>query len=215
MKKAILATVLGLFCMSAYAQYRPSFIVSGGYQGANVTNLDNSKLHHGFRVGVAADFGVYDDPSVALSIQPGVYYSWKGYGTKAGNDKISAETNATLGYIEVPVLVNARFGVDESFSAFVNAGPYVAYGVNSKSEGSYNIFGLEGSSNKETSVFKKNGDNKSLLNPFDAGLQIGAGIEYNRVQLGVGYQLGLTKLNNYGNTTHKNTSFFATVGYRF
>lgn len=222
MKKTILAAVLGLFCVGASAQYRPTFIIQGGYQGANISNVKNSKIHHGFRVGVAADFEVYEDDAVALSIQPGVNYVTKGVSAKEGKIKATMSLN----YVEVPVLVNARFDVADDLNAFVNFGPYFAYGVGGKVSSSGE--GVDASVGFNPFKKKKFGDKEfSLANAFDAGLQVGAGLEYSRFLVGVSAQYGLT--NVYGKNGveamkdnlqdsskgNSNIGFFATVGYRF
>lgn len=214
MKKTFLAAFVGLFCLTATAQYRPTFIIQAGYQGANVSGNSAIKtdMHHGFRVGAAADFSVYTDDMVEMSIQPGVNFVTKGFAKNTENGKFST----TLNYIEVPVLVNARFAAGDNLNAFVNAGPYFAYGIGGKVSGE--AFGIKGEI-KDANPFKKTklGDKEySAANAFDAGLQIGAGIEYSRFLVGVGAQYGLTKVfNNALDDKSKNVGFFVSAGYRF
>lgn len=216
----------GLLSIGAMAQSRPGIIVSAGYQGANVnvkagdkTSEVGNKMKSGARVGVALDIPVYNFGAGTLSIQPGLYYSMKGTKnetsvTLLGKTNTSTATT-TLGYIEMPILANVSFGVGNDLSVFLNAGPYLAYGVNS----SYRIknAGIVNADSEEqtTNLFKKDASGKSPRKPFDAGLQIGAGVEYSRVQLGLGYQLGLVNMSNSDNVKMTNSSFFVTVGYRF
>lgn len=219
MKKIFLVTILSLLAVAAMAQVRPTFIISGGYQGANLSVNDktnSNKMRSGFRAGVAADIVVYDLGTGELSIQPGLNYSIKGA-------KLTDNIKVNLGYIDLPILANVRFGVTPGFNVFVNAGPYLGYGINSKSDvkkvetgiaiiddfANTAIHKLDFNKN----AFKKDGS----LKPFDAGLQVGAGAEYKRAMLSVGAQLGLTNMIRNTAIDYKmtNTSFFVTVGYRF
>ena len=212
---------------AAVAQNRPTFIINGGYQGSNLSNLKDNKMKNGFRVGVAMDMAFMNSDVVSLSVMPGVNYVTKGFSLESENSKGKAEDNAfTLNYIEVPVLLNARFGVNDAFSAFVNAGPYFAYGIGGKYKAT--LFGI--SKDEEINTFKKHDfgvKEYSFANAFDMGLQIGAGVEMSRVLLTVGAQYGIT--NVFGDDSKesmkknlkdsekgsRNVGFYATVGYRF
>lgn len=215
MKKILMAFAAALVAIGASAQYRPSFIVSAGYQGANlITNEKEAgnKVKSGFRVGVAADFAVYNFGNGALSIQPGLYYSTKGAKSESGNENAKVSSTTNLGYIEIPVLANLSFGMSDGLGVFVNAGPYMAFGVNSNINTSGKLGSIQGEANTGKELFK--GDN-SVYKPFDAGIQVGAGVEYRRVQLGVGTQFGLVNMARTDNINVKNQTFFVTLGYRF
>lgn len=217
MKKIILSTILSLFAIAAMAQVRPTFIVSAGYQGANMNVNDkenDNKMKSGFRVGATADFPVYNFGTGELSVQAGLYYSTKG--VKRENYAIN------LGYVDLPILANVRFGVTPDFNVFLNGGGYLAYGVHSsatvKKTGDDLIDGISaGLAKFYDNAFKKDG----IYQPFDAGIQVGAGAEYKRIQLSVGGQFGLVNLVNTNNKamvhTPKttNNTMFVTLGYRF
>lgn len=215
MKKFFLAAILSIFAVAAMAQDRPTYIINAGYQGANLHYNDkesDNKMKPAFRVGVAVDFPVYYFGAGELSIQPGLYYSAKG--SKVSNKLY--EYNVNLGYIEMPILANVRFGVTQDVNVFVNAGPYLAYGVYSSSSSKLlsKEVGKEGDAlDLYKDAFKKDG----ALKPFDAGIQVGAGAEYKRIMLAVGGQFGLSNINNVAKDDFKttNSTFFVTLGYRF
>ncbi|MDO4771652.1 hypothetical protein [Porphyromonas sp.] len=57
-----------------------------------------------------------------------------------------------------------------------------------------------------------------MFNPFDFGVQVGAGVEFSRIMIVVGTQYGLRKLfatDDSDASKVKNISFYASVGYRF
>lgn len=182
MKKIILAAFASaVFAIGAMAQYRPSVIVSAGYQGANISGFENSKIASGARAGVAVDFGLLNSGAMELSLQPGLNFSMKGL---SFGDKEKVKNS--LYYIDLPILANLRFGVTDDLNAFVNAGPYLAYGIG----GSAKV----GDNKDKTNPFKETtiaGKSLRAYNPFDWGLQVGAGLEYQRVMLSVGAQFGM------------------------
>ncbi|MBR8703863.1 hypothetical protein IX332_001024 [Porphyromonas levii] len=213
MKKIIFAALVSsLFAIGAMAQSRPGIIVSAGYQGSKVTGFDNAKIASGARAGVAIDVPVLTSGTMQLSVQPGLNFSMKGvaYGDKE-------KVRNSYYYVDLPILANLRFDVDSRLNAFVNAGPYLAYGVGGSAKygdktDTYNPF-------KKTTIL---GKEIGGLRAFDWGLQVGAGVEYSRIMLTVGTQVGLYDitpdidiLGIKAGTKNNNTSFFVTLGYRF
>lgn len=215
--KKILTIAFALFCMTAVAQNRPTFIVQGGYQGSNFTDVKNSKLGHGFRIGAAIDYAFVTSDTYDLSVQLGANYSMKGAGKSYFTiGSKSAETKTTLQYVDVPILLNSRFKLSDSFNAFVNFGPYLAYGLSAKESHSENIFGIELKPNSNLFKTGRGGSGDPIFKSFDYGVQVGAGVEMNKVMIGVGTQYGLTSIyKNDKDGKNKNISFYASVGYRF
>lgn len=226
MKKFLMVVAAGLLSIGAMAQYRPGVIVNAGYLGTNVVTNEKdagNKLRSSYRAGVSIDLPVVDLDFGLLSIQPGLYYASKGYKDVLSFGKESVDVNHTLGYVEMPILANLSVNLGSSFGVYVNAGPYLAYGVNSNvsykstiAEKLLNTISDKLSPYKDA-FKKKDGADKSFLNPFDAGIQVGAGVEYRRIQLGVGTQFGLLNMNNIMKDNNKstNSTFFVTLGYRF
>lgn len=251
MKKIILAALAAAsFSLASNAQDL-SFIIQGGYQGAKLTNFDAQELASGFRIGAALDWQFLDLGIAELSLQPGVNFSQKGTNligtinngqsifTLAQNPSIENAINAAMkmNYVDVPVLLNARINVPVVGKVFVQAGPYVAFGIGSSTRfntGNKTVDNAIGNlnellgKNQNFDVFKNN-----LMDKFDWGLQFGGGLEFSRVIVGAGYQLGLKNLSKTDNTIQenidaiqkgitealksgtKNSSFYVSVGYRF
>lgn len=225
LRNVIFGSLLGVFALGATANAQIGFIVRGGYQAANITGSPfDTKIANGARAGVAADINVYDGGMSRISIQPGVDFSMKGF--KLGeidNDKILSGSKSTnLYYVDIPVLANFAFDLGNDFGVFVNAGPYLGVGVGGKTtlEGKVNIFGFEGKGTTDKDIKPFDQDN-GFLNRLDWGAQVGAGVEYNRFQIGVGTQFGIGDIRNdnwkNGNADKaiRNSNFFVTAGYRF
>ncbi|MDO4790301.1 MAG: porin family protein [Porphyromonas sp.] len=211
--KKILTLAFLLFCMTAVAQNRPTFIIQGGYQGSNVLNGKDLNMLHGFRAGAAVDYAFVTSDTYELSLQTGLNYSMKGYWGKVRIATVGdLKVIARLHYVDLPVLLNSRFKLSDNFNAFVNFGPYFAYGLSGKKIVEFK------SGEKETAkenLFREYEGKESKLHPFDFGAQVGAGIDVSRIMFGVGTQYGITKLFRDKDRNLKNISFYASVGYRF
>ena len=221
LRNVILGSLLGVFALGATANAQIGFIVRGGYQAANITGSSfDTKIAHGARAGVAADITVYDGGMSRISIQPGADFAMKGYkvGEIKKDDKIGASSTTNLYYVDIPVLANFAFDLGNDLGVFVNAGPYLGVGVGGKTTMEGKFFGFDGKSDKDIKPFDQ--DN-GFLNRLDWGAQVGAGVEYNHLQLGVGTQFGIGDIRNDNwkkaneDKAIRNSNFFVTLGYRF
>src|SRR4051812_2448424 len=144
MKKQLLLSVCIAISSLAIAQVKPSFGVraglsSAGMRGDAVNSLKNTidfangmistTNHTGFFAGGYATIPV----STLLSVEPGLYYSQKGYELNGafnlkGLSFLGANAKADLNsqYIDIPVLLKANIN---GFQVF--AGPQVSYLVQS------------------------------------------------------------------------------------
>lgn len=203
MKKFL--TLLCVACLScgAFAQQKSiSFLAQGGLGMSNVSNAE-AKAQFAYRVGVGADFVIAESGNTLISIQPSLNFSAKG----AKEEILNKTEHLNLQYLDLPILLNAKFNTGSNFDVFVNLGPYLAYGLNAKFDDGKNLF------------VKQEGMDESMFNPFEMGAQIGAGVEINRFLVGINTQLGLTKLQQgklvKDQKASKNSSFFVSLGYRF
>ena len=221
LRNVILGSLLGVFALGATANAQIGFIVRGGYQAANITGSSfDTKIANGARAGVSADITVYDGGMSRISIQPGVDFAMKGYkvGEIKKDDKIGASSTTNLYYVDIPVLANFAFDLGNDLGVFVNAGPYLGVGVGGKTTMEGKFFGFDGKSDKDIKPFDQ--DN-GFLNRLDWGAQVGAGVEYNRFQVGVGTQFGIGDIRNDNwkkaneDKAIRNSNFFVTLGYRF
>jgi hypothetical protein len=206
MKKLVLAILAFGSALTASAQSKTTFGVSGGVNFAKiVVSLEGSSISAStgslttFSVGVFADAPVGSN----LSIQPGLYYTGKG-----GSQSESGETSKLkLYYLQLPV--NIVYNVPVSAGKlFFGAGPYAAYGLSGKQEAT-----------GESSVDVKFGsDVSSDVKRTDFGATGLVGFNFtNGLLLKANYDLGLSNIlptNEFGAKT-KNRVFGLSVGYTF
>ena len=148
-----------------------------------------------------------------ISIQPGVDFAMKGYKVSVSEGDVKVNGSQSLYYVDIPVLANFGFDLGNDLGVFVNAGPYLGIGVAGKSNGKVGKLSLDVDKNP---FDKDNG----ILNRIDWGAQVGAGVEYNHFQVGVGTQFGIGDIRNdnwkkANDKAIRNSNFFVTVGYRF
>lgn len=161
--------------------------------GLNLSNLtgdvDGSETLTGFSIGAVAEVGLASN----WYFQPGLQFSTKG--AKYDLDYLG-DAKLKLNYIEVPVNFGYKINVGPA-NILAFAGPYLAYGV--------------GGNLEDEDV--EWGSSKGELNPFDLGLNIGAGLEIDNLQIGLQYGFGLSNMSNVSDFTQKNGVFSATIAY--
>ncbi len=157
-----------------------------------------TKMLMGFQLGVIAQIGVGD----IIAVQSGLLFSQKGY--QYNFEKSTTFSDATgynkviLNYLEVPF-----YGTLTLLGVQIQAGPYVAFGLNGKNKWNYeyttlgNTFTMEGESKI---VFTGEANEEELEDdetPFkrlDWGVYIGAGYKVGPIKLNAGYQIGLNNI---------------------
>lgn len=124
------------------------------------------------------------------------------------------EGSTTLSYLEVPLNVGYRL---EAGSAKVNfgLGPYLGFGIAGKTKATTSITGFPTTETEED--IKWGNDEDSDVKPLDFGLNIGAGIEFSNIHIGLQYGLGLANIQPKGDSdnTAKNSTIGISLGYFF
>lgn len=188
------AAVAGALLPGTVAAQDVMIGVKGGINSANVSldpeDIDTS-ARTAFVGGLFAEFGLSD----LLAIRPEALYSGKGFKASEGTQELELKLN----YIEVPVLLVARFG-SSSVQPVVFAGPVIAF--ESSCDVSASDTGVSFDSACED--FDEGISTKST----DFGAAFGAGVE---IDLGgffllgdARYNLGFTDLDEDEDLSAKN-----------
>ncbi len=157
--------------------------------GLNFSTINRYGI--GFRPGFHAGFrGTWEIPSVTQGfyVNAATLLSLKGFKTDS------------VGYypffLDVPVHAGYKYEVDERFSMFIDAGPYVGIGLFGKSNG-HDVFSDEVG-------YKR----------LDMGLGGRGGVEFNkRVSISLGGDFGFIKVFKTSKAKPRNVTF--SVGYKF
>lgn len=218
MKKILLLAFLTAITQSLFAQS----VKLGIKAGLNESTTDfgqpfisTSSFLTGFNAGVFANFEIKK-----LSIEPGIFYTTKGYNDKivfpqspTESNDVSAKGKVTYNYLEVPVNVLYNIHLRTS-KIFIGGGPYYGLALS----GSYNdIVTINGTVNNTTSKLTFGGESGSLKKT-DVGVNALAGIAFKTGLLfSFNYGYGLTNVNNTNIASEKiqNRVLSLSVGYVF
>lgn len=221
MKKQILLFAFLAISTLSFAQAQPSFgirggMTSSGMKGDAVNSLQNileytngaitTSNHLGFFGGVNASIPVTD----LVSIEPGLYYSQKGYQMRGelnlkGVEFLGANAQAKLTshYIDLPVLLKLNFNGLQLF-----AGPQVSYLAKADLRTTAGALGFN--------LLDKTMDATDQFNRWDAGVTGGMGYQFtNGFNISASYEHGLSKLDANKSFDSYNRGFKVGVGYNF
>jgi hypothetical protein len=233
MKKVLLMLICGSAMLIASAQEsesKSSVIIKAGLNSANISvtddgHVENAKSLKSFHVGVIGDLHL----ASILSFQPGILLSGKGSKTQSGNSSDANYFKATTNplYLEIPANLVLKFPLAANAKIFAGAGPYLGIGIAGKNKVEGKVQGvafeskenIEWSNDDPTTLNEEEGAGFGVLRRFDYGLNALAGVEFDKLLLGVGYGHGLAKLqsgsDNSSNDNNKNRVWSFSLGYRF
>lgn len=220
MKKQILLLAITTFSLGAFAQ-TPSIGVEAGLssfkmRGDAVENLNglidfadgmiSTRSRTGFYAGINTSISL----GSGVSVQPGVYYTQKGYEmvgdfSVKGMEFLGANAKARLqnDYIDIPVLIKADLG---GFQVF--GGPQFSFLASSKLKTTASALGIN--------LFDKTMDAKDQFNSMDMGLLGGIGYQFkNGFNVSASYNYGLSKVDANKNIAGYNDGFKVGIGIKF
>jgi len=204
--------------------------LKGGVNFANISvssdgSVNNAKMLTTFNVGLLGDIPLAD----VFSIQTGLYLNGKGskteqyFGTSTDHNFYKVKFNPL--YLELPANFVVKLPVDDQARVFFGAGPYVAMGIGGKVKGTQDIGGITSTyeknivfNNDDPTTSEQEDASVRKLRRFDYGANLLAGIEINRLMLGVNYGLGMAKIgsaDNNNNDKNKYRIFSINAGIRF
>lgn len=221
MKKQILLFASLVAGTLTFAQLQPSFgiragIISSGMKGDAVNSLQNlmdftngaitTSNHTGLFLGGNVSFPVSD----LVSVEPGLYYSEKGYDMRGdlnlkGVAFLGANAKAKLSshYIDVPVLLKLNFNGLQVF-----AGPQVSYLAKANLRTTAGALGFN--------VLNKTMDATNQFNRWDAAVTGGLGYQFaSGFDVSASYDYGLSKVDANKSFNSYNRGFRAGIGFKF
>ncbi|MDR0892762.1 MAG: PorT family protein [Mediterranea sp.] len=214
MKKNILLGILCLFSVSALQAQHLRIGVSAGLNVSNPSTSATDGSRVGFNAGVRSEFGfsnvfkgVYLNAATLLSLQP-----YKSAGYYDQDAKTSSQWKHNAYYLNIPVHIGYKFALGSNTSLFINAGPYVSCGLFGKG----NLLENKGNGPSKTTQVSSNVFEDKILERFDWGLGVQAGIDIiKHLQLAISYDWGLKNLYPTNDTSYKNQNFNVSCTYFF
>ena len=213
-----------IFCFISaitFAQTKPSFGVKAGlsYAGlqgdavkslGNLLDFSNGRITTGNRTGYFAGGYINLPISKNILIEPGLYYTQKGYELKGalnikGLDFLGANAKSQLQsqYLDIPLLIKADLGGLQLF-----AGPQFSYLMNANLHTTAGALGFN--------LLNNNTDATAQFNRWDAGVTAGIGYQFiNGLNLSASYDYGLSKIDVNKNLNAYNRGLKVGIGFRF
>lgn len=220
MKTKILLIVSLMFSGYAFSQDVTvgvrAGVLSSGIRGDASDNLSqlidktNGILKTTDRTGFFAGMNVNIPVTENFSVEPGLYYSQKGYDLNGdfsvkGVEFLSANAKASLQtqYIDFPILLKGNFG---GFQIF--AGPQISYLSQANLKTSAGVFGVN--------LLNKTLDATDQFNRWDAGITGGIGYQFsNGINIMASYDYGLMKIDANENVSAFNRGIKLGIGVNF
>lgn len=214
MKKIILVAVFALLGTGAFAQV--SFNAKAGLNLSKWMGSDagDAKIKAGFKVGVGMEYQFND----LISLQPSLMLATKGWQHKESYSVLGVSGNVKASvnqaYLELPIMVGFRFNIGGNTNIVLSAGPYLGVGIGGKSKIklSGDITWADLGLTQDDATANTFGEDSNLKR-FDAGLGVGAAVEFGSMSVGFDTEFGLVNLSE--NAKMKNMSVGIGVGYRF
>lgn len=212
--KKLTKIALGIFAILLSTNlFAQKVNINAGLNMSTFTNPQNfsPKLKPGFHVGASLDYTLSD----LFSIEGGLLLNSMGCRVDEDVDPLfgggHTEGSITPYYLTIPVLLKANFKIG-NVQAFAGVGPYVAFGLFGNSKSTYTS--VDGAS--ETTHYKVHFGENGHFNTVDFGIRAKAGIELDKINLGLFYGQGLINANPWYNSRDhsiKNSVFGLTLGY--
>lgn len=212
--KKLLFTAVVVFAFGVSSAQDMNFGVKAGLNVANLTgDIEDANSLIGAHAGVFAEFKISDK----FSFQPELLFSMQGAKQKFSETEIIAgetytyteESKEKLNYINIPLM--AKYYAAEKFS--LEVGPQIGFLMSAKNDYEYTETYAGVSYSESGSV-----DVKEFYKGIDFGLNFGVAYDFTENLLaGVRYNLGLSNINDVGDSNYKikNSVFQVSLGYRF
>lgn len=212
MKKLVLILVCAMSALFATAQTKITWNAEVGI-GTSMwmgDGSDGSKAIFNPRVGLGIDVPL----TGLVSFKTGLHWVSKGakinYDTQSDTQIVDGKLKVNQNYLQVPLLASFHLGTTQNFDVILSGGFYLAYGISGKQEVSADDLNISWSTFKDSSL--AGATFSEGLHRFDAGVQIGAAMDFTSWTVGLNGEFGLCKIQTNG---PKNLGIFASVGYKF
>ena len=198
------AFIFALMLTLSYQGNSQTFGIKGGLNFANMTVKDfvgnfDTKMLTRLNLGLTTEFGA----DKKLSFETGAFLSMKGakqnYGTGEGSYKIT--------YLDIPLMAKLKFNT-EGVKFYGKFGPYLGIGLGGQMYDNGAGTKIQWGTSETGSA--------EYLKKMDYGINIGTGVEFGVVDMGLTYGMGLANISGMGDDTKIfNRVLSLSVGYKF
>lgn len=213
LKMACLIGILMMSYLSLCSKTTWSLRVGPSFSTFSFSDGASASYRTGFQLKVTGEDLIKND-----------LYSIFGYELTTKGHKETAEdgnVETTPMYFQFSWHIGYKSNLTESMRMVFHAGPYVAMGLAGKYKYDYTInSGPLHQSGTDEANFFGTGDGDINANRWDFGLGAGVGLEFSKILLDLGYDMGF--INVFGGSDSAfpgasayNRNFYLTIGYKF
>ena len=193
-KKVIFVFLLNSLLINANAQ---GIGVKGGFSLADdLYKLYITKMPTDYIAGLTAGISAEIPLAESIYLNPNLLFIKKGTHVEI----TGAERRIRIRYLEFPIDVMYKYDF-VTWKLFAEAGPYLGIGLSAR---------IKEQDNKEKIKF---GSEADRFKRFDYGIGFGAGIEINKIQVGLNFGLGFPDISNNESEVLRNRVYTLTVVY--
>jgi hypothetical protein len=209
-KKYLVLILIISFSLQAYSQ---TYRLKGGInlsdvlfrnETGEVSDVMDFSMP-GFDVGATIENEIF----AKLSLEYGVLLSLKGFKVDQLQDGITVRNKSNLYYLDFPLAFKVKIGQNTKSQWYLETGPLFSLGIAGNITTAYDYSGSKQAEKENV----KWGDGEGELKRFDLGAILGGGVEFNRWQVELSYNMGLTNISNVYENTLKNRLWRLSVGY--
>jgi len=205
MKSALKIRLLLVLLVTACSLYAQTYRLEVGYNNpVRKGAAFSSTYFNGIQLGGTAEYDLKNN----LSLLTGVLYNF------VYSDKIQKYPNLTSvksisygHFLDIPLHVTYTYPFSKTLKGFGFAGPNINIGLFQSRKNTSTVSYIP---SEYSDLYKD-----AVLNRLNFQLGVGAGVQWKKYQLKVGYDFGLNNLNKLDTGTLNQNGYYITIGYKF
>lgn len=180
-----------------------------GIQASFVNSKEtNNEIINGFQVGPIAESAIIKN----FDLQYGVMYQ---YLINESPGVFSGTNTYTGHFLDVPLKLKADFPMNSEIKLFAFAGPNLSFGLAEKTVNVTTIGSSEITTTNNRYEVDVDDDGIYDISRFNLQMGVGGGVQYDNIQIKVGYDWGINDLNNRDDVGFNRNQLMASVIYFF
>lgn len=227
-KVALITTLLAIGITATAQQNKIVFGAKAGFLFSDMSSgyPNHTKIKHAFTGGLTLDYYFSRDFYLASGLEFANKGSKHDIVNEHAESRITFQKSTIAAmYLQIPIHAGYKFDLSRETRLHVQAGPYIAYGLGGDTELG-DIVKIEDGDGTVlvdlndyvvTNGLWKRGYNTfsdEAFRRFDWGVGLAAAVEYQHVNIGLKFDLGLYNIDRQDNKV-KNRTGYVTLGYKF
>lgn len=170
----------------------------------NVSDVLNLSMP-GFQMGATLENSIFN----SLALEYGLLVTLKGFKIDELQDGVTVRNKTYLYYLDLPMAFKVNLNWNTKSSWYIATGPLFSVGIGGNYTTVYDWSGSKQAVKEKVEW----GDADGELKRLDMGVLFGGGVQFDRWQIGLSYNLGMINISNVYENILKNRQWQISVGY--